>query len=722
MLRRAALALFALLAATSLKAQTLIANDTWTSFDIPGQSVVADLAFDAPPGTRSLEFRLEAVSPGGPDLDLLVRSESPFRFATPDFEMLLAQSQYYSISPTDQEFIAIGESNLWPAREGRWHIAVVNFANGAVTARVRVRASASPPSSGGLAIDYASPGSNCSVAEWDQNPQRRTAFENAVNRLANLLPSPVPIRIRACWRDYGPDSGTLASAGPNGYYRDFPGALRRNTFYSRAATARLAGTELCRLGAGSCGSADLTITFNSRVDDPSRPPTQRWHYGTGNEPVTGFDFASVAMHELLHGLGFVGLIDLENGQLLTSPRDDIYAFHAFRSPEFPPVLAPQRRLTAMSDGDRLAAVTSENELYFDALGVVFPNTAPGQLYPINLHAPSSIQRGSSFSHIGFYVGTSEELMFPSVPPNRQRRTLGLAEPIMRKLGWDASARTPPSHTPPRNGLWFDPTRDGHGYEFSRSGPNHVLITYTYGADGTPEYYLGTGRFVDGRFVPDVNPSGNGLIAYLYDAARTPPQYANPDPAASGNALLDFVQPDTDPSCRRETALRADADALHVFSWELPGGEGSWCVKPLLPYAWREAQTNDFTGLWYAGESDPGYGLSITTGRDGDRIVLFAVLYYPDAQGKGRWVYAFSDNFRSGDTLPLVQRRAYCRTCASASFQDRTVGQIRLILTQPSFSPSAGNAVEFSLNVPDGPAAGSFQRSLRPIQLITDPGG
>ncbi|MDW8479237.1 MAG: hypothetical protein RML12_04570 [Xanthomonadales bacterium] len=556
------------------------------------------------------------------------------------------------------------------------------------------------------------------MAEWDQNPQRRAAFDHAVSRLANLLPSPVPIRIRACWRDYGPDSGTLASAGPNGFYRDFPGALRRNTFYSRAATARLAGTELCRLGAGSCGAADLTITFNSRVDDPSRPPTQRWHYGTGSEPVVGFDFVSVAMHELLHGLGFIGLVDLENGRLLTGTRDDIYAYHAFRSPEFPPVVGPGRRLTEMGDAERLAAITSENELYFDALGVVFPNTAPGQLFPINLHAPASVQRGSSFSHIGFYVGTSEELMFPSVPPNRQRRALGLSEPIMRKLGWDLAARSAPSYPTPRNGIWFDPARDGHGYELSSVGSSHLQVLYTYGADRAPEYFFAVGRVVDGRFVPDVNDQGNGLIAYLYDPSRRPPQYANPDRSASGDALLDSVQPETNPSCRANTSLRADAEELQVFEWRLPGGEATWCMRPLLPYAWRTG--TDFTGHWYAGEDDPGWGLSIATARREGRLFLFAVLYYPDPRGVGRWVYAQKDGFVSGEVLPLVQRTGYCRSCAAEPFTDRVVGQMRLVLQRPSRNAADGNQIEVQINVPDGPAAGSFQRSLRPLVMLSDP--
>ena len=694
-------------------------NDQLVTFSLSAQSLTTQLVVDVPEGARQLSVEIDS-STAGVDIDLLLRHGSAFEFDIPDVDSLFDQSQYLSVSPGANEFVVISEASHFPVQPGRWYLTIFNFASQAAEVQVRAIVSTQALAGAPIEIDFDQPGENCNVAEW--NPQRRAALENAAQRLSQTLRSTVPVRVRACWRDYGADSTTLASAIPSGFFRGFPGSARRNTFYSRPTVARQAGTPLCKFAGGSCDATDLTVTFNTRVDDPSRPATQRWHYGTGDGGVvTGFDFVSVAMHELVHGLGFVGLVDVDSGQLLGAPFDDVYAYNTIYSQlgQLP------RRLTELdSDAERVTAMSSGLGLSFDAPAELNPVQQPGRLTPLPLHAPAELDPGSTLSHLRMGLNPPQ-LMFPSIPAGQQRRELGFSELVLNKVGWDPEPKSPPVFAPPLIGQWFDIARNGHGIEFSRVFDSWVMTMYSYDDSGHPEYYQAIGPVVDGQYLPLTTVNSNNLVRYFYDEARSPPQFADEDPNTSGRVTLDFVDPDTYPECRDGFQdQRPTEDGLSAMRWRIDSTQSRiWCMAPLLPKSLRAAP--DFSGLWFAGNDDSGWGFSITNATIDDKVLLFAVLYYPDAEGRGRWVYAISDDYQPGQTLPLVQRVAYCRTCAlppgPQPWTDREVGQITLNLVQPAFfDPTAGNTVSFVIDVPDGPAAGRFERDTLDLLMLTEP--
>lgn len=123
----------------------------------------------------------------------------------------------------------------------------------------------------------------------------RTAFEYATNIWESLIESSVPIYIDAIWTES--EDNVLGSCGPYDHKNNFEGARHKDIFYPIALAEKITGTELT----GS-ERPDMIAEFNEKID---------WYFGTdGNTPVTKYDFVSVVLHEIAHGLGFTGFFNV----------------------------------------------------------------------------------------------------------------------------------------------------------------------------------------------------------------------------------------------------------------------------------------------------------------------------------------------------------------------------------------------------------------------------
>ena len=116
------------------------------------------------------------------------------------------------------------------------------------------------------------------------------AFQFAVDIWETLLSSPVTIRIGANWTSL--DAGTLGSAS-SAFFAEVPEG-GTNTLYAAALAESIVGSEI-----NGTNSIDIICSFNSEFEN--------WYFGTdGNPQVNEFDFVSVVLHELGHGLGVAG--------------------------------------------------------------------------------------------------------------------------------------------------------------------------------------------------------------------------------------------------------------------------------------------------------------------------------------------------------------------------------------------------------------------------------
>ena len=121
-------------------------------------------------------------------------------------------------------------------------------------------------------------------------PSAQTAFSYAASVWATMMTSAVPIKIDACWANLG-SSDILGYSGSL-LVRDFVGAPQSGTWYSYSLADALAGSDL------DPAAPDTYITYNNGFS---------WYFGTdGSTPAGQYDFVSVVMHEMGHGLNFAG--------------------------------------------------------------------------------------------------------------------------------------------------------------------------------------------------------------------------------------------------------------------------------------------------------------------------------------------------------------------------------------------------------------------------------
>lgn len=260
--------------------------------------------------------------------------------------------------------------------------------------------------------------------------EAKAAFTYAANIWGSLVQSSVPISINACWANMSP-ANVLGHGGASQFFRDFNGAPVASTFYPVSLANARAATDLYP------STEKIIIAYNAQ---------QSWYFGTdGNCPVGRYDFASVILHEICHGLGFLGSWSYQGGQgswggLDSSAPDIPLAYDRFIANGSLQALLN----TAIFPNPSAALgsqLTSDN-LYFYGAGAMAANggTAP------SIYAPTAWSSGSSVCHLGeVYRATVNGLMVYSLADgyaihNPGPITLGL----LKDVGWTAGAAPVPS--------------------------------------------------------------------------------------------------------------------------------------------------------------------------------------------------------------------------------------------------------------------------------------
>jgi hypothetical protein len=460
-----------------------------------------------------------------------------------------------------------------------------------------------------------------------------------------------------------------------------------------------------------------------------------FYYGYSLESCSGntcnSDFVSTSMHELTHGLGFISFVNLEssNGPIGAEldGYDDAYAANVAKitGTSEPFGVTP---FVAGDDASRAAAMTSITGLRWSGSDAVQSPLNPGLALPspdnfVRLYAPTTIAPGSTLSHLTGQPGSNSLMCFStSACGTTPQRQLGIAQPMLYGVGWNPAPRSAPSFALPRATQYFDPKRPGHGIDVSRvAGDVYFVVFYTYGASGEPEWYIAIGQVIDGVFVPANNANGDSLVRYKYFAGQNPPQQA--DPAVDGQIRLDFNESGNAPACN-DGVVRDTSSPLAVMTWSIGADRNQqWCMQALIPNSQRG--NPDYTGSWFAGNADAGWGFSFLSFASGANNGLFSLLYYPDVNGNGRWAYAQTGTLVNGTQYTLKERRGYCRTCTvppevlAGQFNDVDAGTIRFTINAASQDPGAGNRTTYSVQYQTAPG-GTFSRTDSPLILLSAP--
>ncbi len=180
---------------------------------------------------------------------------------------------------------------------------------------------------------------------------RRTAMQFMLGVWERLLGSATPLVVEAGFAELScsaTDGAVLGEAGPQFVFVDFAGG-DPGVVYPGPTAESIAGDDL-----SSSTAADIVITFNSAVDGACLGPGTSWYYGLDdNAAPAQTSFLPVALHEMAHGLGFVGLTDLDTGAFFLS-RPDILATMTFdnqRNKTWDALSPAARRKSAVRDGE-----------------------------------------------------------------------------------------------------------------------------------------------------------------------------------------------------------------------------------------------------------------------------------------------------------------------------------------------------------------------------------
>jgi hypothetical protein len=776
------IALALLGAAGGASAAPTIALQSGQAVNIPMPAGSFTTSYFIDVGANDQLLTLDLTTPANNDSILGLRFGTPYvdqingRGAEANY--LLELSHYKSLSFSGSDSIAIGRYNNIPLRQGRWFVVVVNAEATQINATLRATLSQTPATGVPIEVvftDGATDGSGTNADPCDLNgwtdatarapaggnsgatlgEQRRNAVLEAARLLSAELRSPVPVRIKACWGDLGTgNSVTLARAGPRFVFRNVralatttgglnfvepdefnPGLTRPQTWFSSAPAAKQMGVRLCgSIGqdpsTGSCNTRyDLRATFNIQVDTPNALGDRSFYYGFSPQPAGGVrdtDFVSVAMHEIAHGLGFLGLVNRTTNPIggKFNGYDDAYIANIVRV-QGDGMATPftVTRFIEGSDADRVAAMTSVTGLRWDDAratnhpGNVFSAlAAPDNL--VRLFAPDPIQGGSTLSHI---VNATEPnaLMLPQA--SGTQRALGLAFPMLEAVGWSTQTVVPAPKLLSPTTQFFDPRKPGHGIDISLLGTDadgrdlYLVIFYTYGSAGEPEWYLAQGFFLDGVFMPANNSLGDSLSRFRFVQGGGP-QAVDSD----AQIRIDFNSPQFAPAC---TGVAGAANGA-LMTWTIGTDRNqNWCMVPLVPLA--PAPNPNFTGTWFGGGAEGAWGASIVSFRSGANNAQFGLVYYPDSQNNGRWAYYFTDNFQSGMQMNLLERRGYGRTAPvpadalAGRFTDVPAGNVTLNLSAPSQNPATGNRIRFNATYQTAPG-GSFTRDVTTFALLSRP--
>jgi len=300
-----------------------------------------------------------------------------------------------------------------------------------------------------ITVEYVPAGQTNSFGDlcmdWPVGSQ--AAFNHAVSIWQGYLVSSVPIVIEACWTTLG--AGILGHGGA--YYTTLGSPT---TFYPNALADAI-------LGYDGTGTPDIMVAFNDNFS---------WYFGTDGNPVGGYDFSSVVLHEIGHGLGFAGTMRGNNpvaGQARWGWGYGVPAAYDRFTVNGSGQSLINTGLFANPSAELFAQLTSNN-VYFTGPDAVAANSGAN----VGLYAPSAWSSGSSYAHLAeVFNGTPNALMTYSLSWGEAAHdpgpvTLGL----LKDIGW--TINEPDTTAPPMpTGLSASPASWTNSNLFSMNWTN-----------------------------------------------------------------------------------------------------------------------------------------------------------------------------------------------------------------------------------------------------------
>ena len=228
--------------------------------------------------------------------------------------------------------------------------------------------------------------------------------------ISEVFSSSIPVIIQFNWTQQ--TGGTLASAAPTGFVPN-PSINTRvlNAFYPMPLAEKIARQEF-----NTPGEPDIRVTINSGIN---------WCFDceTPEEVGSRFDFVSILLHEVYHGLGFVAFANVDDNGLGFQRQSGISGIMNiyFES------LVGDSVILVQDGSERLGNLFQSNQLFFN-----IPTAGRAKIF-----APNPFDPGSSISHVdeATFNNSPNSLMTPSSSAGEVERDAGIANDMMYDMGW-----------------------------------------------------------------------------------------------------------------------------------------------------------------------------------------------------------------------------------------------------------------------------------------------
>ena len=467
-----------------------------------------------------------------------------------------------------------GHSDLHGLRSARPVSATLRVASGPVRLRAAALTTTGTAGPSATAAVVGAPRSTWQVTYTGFTPQAQAAFQAAVDIWAGIVASPVPIKVSA---DFAPTSpGLLGFAGASQSYSG-SGLGDGSSYYPSALADAMTQQDVA--GVLGLPYADIDATFSS--SEPS------FYFGTDGAPGTGqIDFESVVLHELGHGLGFMGGMTVTAG---VGAEPDAMVFDKFG------VAGAGTSLQSLSGTALGSALTGGAVSWNGSQG----RSANGGVNP-RLYAPSTWQDGSSFSHLdeGSYpAGSPDALMTPYIGHQEVIRSPGpLVAGMMRDVGWDAvlpAAPPGPDTTAPTVTLTSAPAgfsrATSAGFGFSGLDPDRpaALLSYLCSLDGA----------VPAPCVSGVSYSGLGEGVHTF-AVRALDEALNASPDATYSWRVDTTAPTVTAAAQPTWTLGRTMTLTHTGT-DSGSGVASFAVRTRRAFVGSGFGAFSYPSSWQA---------------------------------------------------------------------------------------------------------------------------
>ena len=283
------------------------------------------------------------------------------------------------------------------------------------------------PTHGRMSLTTASGSSVAATAEIEVtyhgfSAKAQAAFQAAVDVWESAIVSSQVIHVDATWTSLGADTGILGQAGPTYFW------LGDDNRYYPAALAE----AICACDENS--GPEIQAEFNSAFTG--------WYLGTDGQAGSKYDFTTVVLHELGHGLGFLSTFQVTSGQ----GKFGLGAQH--RAVPF-----DDNEWSAASGGSLMTSfanpsVALKTQLTDGSVYLAGSNIVAALGHRAKLYAPSTWSGGSSNSHLdesAFPGGTANALMTPFLSNGEVIHAPGPATlAIFRDIGWTTSDSVTPT--------------------------------------------------------------------------------------------------------------------------------------------------------------------------------------------------------------------------------------------------------------------------------------